>query len=217
MAWEERKRFGTLKAYWLTMKRSLLAPQEFARELPAEGGLGAPTAYATLGTAVGFVPVLVLIAGIFAVMFALMPQPPQPPPGAAADMPPGWIWPLIGLFYWVIAVASSLGYLFVWSGVLLLSARMFGAPRGTYEGIFRILAYSAGLNVMMGIPVVSAAIYVYSILHAIFGISQKCGVSNGRAAAIYFVPWGVCICLFVGAYAGIIALAMSAAAGVPQP
>lgn len=200
VAWEDRERLGTVSAFVGTIKRSVLSPLEFAREIPAEGGFGAPTGFAAIASVIG-VGVLCLFFGVvLTIFFAAM----QDAPGARQEIPL-WVFPIGAFGYWIFGVASSLGWLYVWAGILKLSARLLGAPTGSYEAIFRILAYSAGTNVAMGIPLLSTLAQVLSVLHAIFGISAKCGVSGGRAAAIFFVPVGICVCLFVGSYVALFA------------
>ena len=203
VAWEERGRFGLVRAFFLTLKRSVLAPQEFAREIPGGGGFGPPTGYAAIASVVGVGMLCIIFGSILAVVFAFMPDSP------GASEIPMWVFPVGVLGYWVFGVGSTIGWLYVWAGVLKLSSRLLGAPHGSYEAIFRVLAYSAGVNVAMGIPLLSTVAQVFSVLHAIFGISAKCGVSSGRAAAIFFVPLLVCICIFVALYVALFAAIFS--------
>ncbi len=207
VAWERRDDLGTMKAFWQTLKRSVLHPLEFAREIPAEGGFGGPTAYALLASAIGAIPILAMVGLMFVFFLAVMPAPGMSGP----DAPPGWIWAIVAVFYAIVFSLGPVGWTFLWAGILRLSSRILGAPRGSYVAIFRILAYSAGTNVAIGVPVAGTAVYVLQAIHAIFGISHKCGVSNGRAAAIYFVPLLACMCCAGGSYAGLIAFAMSVA------
>jgi hypothetical protein len=201
-----------MKAFWQTLKRSVLHPLEFAREIPAEGGAGGPTAYALIASCIGAIPMVAIVGVVFVVMLAIAPAPDMTGP----DAPPGWIWAIVAVFYALLFGIGPVAWIFVWAGVLRLSSRVFGAPRGSYLAILRVLAYSAGTNVAMGLPVAGTAVWILQIVHAIFGISHKCGVSNGRAAAIYFVPLLTCLCCAGGSYVGLFLFAF-AVAPAPQP
>jgi hypothetical protein len=209
VAWEDRARLGTMRAFFLTLKRAVLAPQEFPREIPADGGFGAPTGFAAIATTIGMGFTCLFFGLVLTIVFAALRSGPEPSPV------PAWLIPVLAVFYWIVGVIGEIVMLYLGAGILRLSSRMFGAPAGSYDGIFRVLAYSAGLNVAMGIPGLSTVALVLQVLHAIFGISAKCGVSNGRAAAIFFTPVAICLCALGSAYVLLIfAVARLAAAPV---
>lgn len=201
--WEDRARLGKMRAFFLTIKRAVLNPQEFAREIPAEGGFGAPLGFATIATVIGVVPILLILGVVFGFVAYMISREG----GMPSDAPPDWFFGAIGVFYALMLFVAPIVWMFLWAGILRLSSILLGAPRGSYQAIFRILAYSNGLNVAMAIPLLSTVALVFQVLHAIYGISAKCGVSTGRAAAIYFIPIGICICLYVGLYAALIVAA----------
>src|SRR3990172_8512556 len=108
VAWEDRERHGRLRAFFLTFKRSVLAPQEFAREIPSEGGFGAPTGYAAIASFVGMGFVWLMVGTVMTVMFAVL----QDSPGAPREEIPLWVFPLAAIGYWASGFASSILFLF---------------------------------------------------------------------------------------------------------
>lgn len=181
VAWEEPKR-GFFSRWWGTVKDLSFRPSEFMRRMPRTGGYSKPIAF-VYGLFLQCLLVAVVIAALVGSVAGL----------AGANIRYEHTIPALAL---VIAL-FPLGYLAIAAGNFLGAAfwhvvvKLFGG-KGTYQGTFRVVAYSSGAQVWGFIPYVGGLIQI--ALQAILyyhGFREVHGLSKGRAIAAILIPFVV--------------------------
>lgn len=189
IAWEGPKR-GFFTRWWGTWADSTFHPIEFARRMPRTGGYSKPIAYAY-----GFFLQGLLIAVVLAALI-----------GGVATLAGADIrYQHTAIAVGVVLALFPLGYLAIAAGSFVAAAfwhllvKILGG-KGSYQGTFRIVAYSAGAQVWGLVPYIGGILqYVAQAILYYHGFRQVHGLSSTRAWIAILVP----VILFV---AGMIAL-----------
>lgn len=203
VAWEDRARLGTLKAFTKTLKSLLLSPDRFFLRMPTTGGYGAPIGFAWISWALASVVTAVAYGALVGGMFAIMPVPS----GEAG--PVGQVLVAFILGSVATVLVGIIPMLFVWSVLLHLVTRIFGGT-GSFEATFRCHAYSSGVFALGIIPLIGVSVaQFYWVVLQIFAVKNAHKMSTGRSAAAVLVLPVVCCGLFVVAEVGLIAWSTS--------
>ncbi|HEX2679342.1 MAG TPA: hypothetical protein VHM19_21975 [Polyangiales bacterium] len=184
IAWEDLS-LPIWRRYLETVRASLVELPKLAAELPTTGGFAAPLSYALLPTALG--------ALIGSALGALFIGTMMRAPFMASGQTDSHVWSIAtGGVFVAYLLSSLLGfalYVGVWAGVLTGSAQLFGAGRLRYEGMFRIVCYASGLNLLSIIPMVGAVlVFVYHLIVVVSCIAAQGRVSGLTGLAIVGVP-----------------------------
>ena len=198
--WEDDS-LGLWDRYWFTIKRSIVEYQLFARELPVEGGLGRPLMYAMIPSMLSSLIIALAAAGM-ADMFIV---PSMGADTGALGQNPIIVLAIAFMFYFVGGAVGYVVYTFGWALVLFISSRLFGAPKLTYEGLFRILCYSSGLNLLSFVPLVGMLVFLYHAVITTLCVVVKADVGTGRGLAVVLAPLGGFIVFCCGGYVLVLA------------
>jgi hypothetical protein len=203
VAWEDREKLGTFRAFTKTLKTLLLSPDRFFLRMPASGGYGAPIAFAWISWALSSVVTAaaygVLVGGIFAIM-------PLPEGDAA---PVGQVMAGFLLGSVAAVLVGIIPMLFLWSLLLHVMTKIFGGE-GSFEATFRCHAYSSGVFALGVIPFVGLSVaQFYWVVLQIFAVKNAHRMSTGRAAAAVLILPVLCCGLFIAAEIGLLAFTSS--------
>lgn len=184
--WENRNEIGWFKAFWKTLRTSLLEPGRFYESIPVCAGYEGPLYYALICMSLG------LIAGT---LYQLMFQALFGFIGLAFNhsMPE---FALTTGFYFLIAAGSvivapfaSLIHLFFQAGVYHAFLWMLGGDRKGFEASFRVVAYSQGPQIFLLVPIfggLAAIVWQYVLL--IIGFRKVQEARLGQSLATVFLP-----------------------------
>lgn len=200
--WESRDRLGLLNAFVETTKQVLTSPTAFFRDMPVEGGIGAPLGYGVMvfyvGAVVGALYQLVfqgLMGGWGISQFsqhggALERFLPMLTHGAGivVTLILGPLLALAGIF-----VASAIYHLFL---------MLFGGAKQGFEATLRTVCYSGATQVLQIVPICGGLIgAIWGIVVVVIGLSEAHGTGRGTAAAAVLVPILLFCCCCLGAIA----------------
>jgi hypothetical protein len=224
----ERDSTDLIRGYFGTVKRVLLTPSAFFRELPLEGGLSKPLTFALVTHWIGsaFTYVWAMLAGNavekLANKFAFSVTSQGPDIDSAArfsrwmavqQQAAHWFW----TWFWgagsiILDPFKTLLTIFITSMFIYVAARLFvNSDRQTnvrYESAVRLVSYGTTPAILAAFPFVgSFAAYIYVLVVTLIGARELYRVGSGRAMLIVLFPY----LLFVGIIAmGVLLLAFLA-------
>ena len=181
-----------------TMKLVLFSPNTAFEQMKVQGGYGKPLSYIWLLTVAGTMIALFWMLLIFGAASGEMA--PFGRPGEAS------------MTVFVYLIQSMIGGLigpFIQAAIYHVCLLLIGGAKKDYECTYRVVAYASGsVMILCLIPIVGMAIAsVWSIVAVIIGFSRAHGITGGRAALAFFLPFLLCC----GMYIALIAVAFSAA------
>ena len=141
--WERIDSLGFFPALFQTIKRVMLSPAQFYRNMPSWGGFGMPTAFYVL---IMEVPALALI---FWIMSGIFPQV-QDEAGGLLQMGFTGVGSLTFLLVFPVFMVVNL---FISSGLYHLFLILLQEGSAGYEGTFKVVCYSSAPMVLTLIPV----------------------------------------------------------------
>jgi hypothetical protein len=170
--WEDIESIGFFQGLAQTLKQSLGSPRDFFSHMPPHGGYSNPLLYCiiieTLGTLAAY------LWGI-AVGNPLV---------AAGDMSRTTMV-LLGIFVPVMVIIWT----FFWSVVLHGTLRILAGPGKSFEGTFRVVAYSSGPELLSVIPYVGSFAAIFLKLYlSIVGLREVHGLTSSKATLIVLLP-----------------------------
>jgi len=204
-AWE---RGSSISNYFGTIKDVALNPVQTFDQLPAEGGIGRPLLFNYLTA----IPAVLLLAGLYAVILAVLGDSFMQGIRSATNTPPfmqaltlgGLVGLMFGLFF-CIGLIAPLG-LFISSAFSYLMLLPWG-PRGGYEGSFRANAYVNGAFFPLTcIPCVNYVAWPWQIVVNVIALSRVHQIAWWKVLiSVVVIP----CCLCCGVYAAILFPAIS--------
>lgn len=202
--WERRKEFGFFKAFWESLKLSLLEPSRFFETVPTQGDYTSPIIYGMLCSSIGilFATFYQLLFQSLAVVFQLIFHQPL-----GELMLGTGVYVVIAIATVLAAPVASFVNLFLYSGVYHLFLWMLGGNKKGYEATFRAYAYSQGPQLLQIIPLFGSFVtFIWQYVILIIGFKKLHQTSTGQAVAAAFLPLVLICGLTVLAILGIVFL-----------
>lgn len=84
---------------------------------------------------------------------------------------------------------------FISAGVLYLAATKLFGGKGTYEGTFRVVAYSSAVNLLSWIPYIGFIASLYGLWIKVLGVESVHGLSKIEACLTVLIGLGVFVLL----------------------
>jgi hypothetical protein len=210
-AWERKQELGFVKAYTETVKQVLLKPSETFERLFVGGGFVNPLIFAIIG---GWA--VAIVGAIFSTLFGGMLAGMASSGGASNSEA---AMQLLGQAFggWFAAIFAPIGVAlvcFVLAGCYHVGLMMLGGMRGNYETTFRVVAYSYGASVVLGlIPVCGGTVgAVWGIVCTIIGLSRAHQVETWKGVVAWLITFVIC-CGIIGGFYALFFGAIMAAAG----
>lgn len=189
--WEDRRRFGSLRAFLITWKRLVLAPSSFFRCLVKGNSLLDPFLFAII---------FIAIVAFFNIYFRF----------STIRIVESWF--LRGVFFpWSMTLGGKPLALIAWMiyallgffvNTLVYSFCLFIVKgKVSYRQVFRVYSYVNGVSVLSVIPFIGTIIAsVYGIVLLTIGFREAAGISTKRAflAAIMPLVFVAVFFLFIG-------------------
>jgi hypothetical protein len=197
--WDQRPELGLWRAWWRTLKESLIGPDRFFARACHSGHTKTPLLYGSMAVWFGqsWVMLIYFIVGV--VLMA-----------TTKDFAMGLGFTLGSvIFLTLMAPVSALMQCYVAGGITHLCARLFGG-RGSYQASARALGFALGPYAFGIFPYLGGlAGMVTSIVLQVYGMKHAHSLTGGRAAAAVLVPFGVLVLLCCGGYIALIVAAAS--------
>lgn len=152
--WEERKTLGVPRAFWETLKETLVAPTTFFARRPRE-----PATLPALLYGFSFT----FIVGIATALYDILVDSGAQAELAANPIFHDYAWIASPAFQLGTVVVSPITYLisvYASSGMWWLSLKVVGAANKPFNRIVRALAYSNGVSIFGAIPVIGLFIAI---------------------------------------------------------
>lgn len=209
--WEQRDRLGFFRAFWESLKLSMLEPGRFYDSVPASGGYGSPLLYGLICMSLGVVfstlyQFLFQGFGVFLQYIANLPL-------GDAMMGSG-LTLLIGVGAIIGSPISSFINLFLFSGIYHLFLMMMGSGQNRYEATFRAYAYAQGPQLLQIVPLFgtfAALIWQYVIL--VIGFKKLQQASTAQALGAALLPMVlICGLTFFAIFAVVMVIVLAAMA-----
>lgn len=184
--WEQRENFGFFKAFWETLKLSMLEPSRFFDAVPIQGGYTHPLLYGLICFSLGMVFSVfyqIVFNGFGALLQYIAQLPMQ-----EVMMSTGFSM-MMGVGMLIASPISALINLFLYSGIYHLFLWMLGDGRNRYEATFRVYAYAQGPQLLQIIPLVGTlAMLVWHYVILVIGFKKLQQASTGQALAAALLP-----------------------------
>ncbi len=162
-----------------TWKKVITSPSEFYENMPKEGGFGEPLIFAAINFIVlGIGSAMVgIVLGSFG--FALL----------GGDAGATFVSMIINVISNVIFTPIfGIIWLFIVGAVLFILFKIVGGS-GSYEGTFRIVAYSSAVSLLAWIPIAGWLFGLYQIILNIIGGKYVHNLSTTRSAIAVLIPY----------------------------
>jgi hypothetical protein len=169
-----------------TWKETMFYPGRFFSQTPKDAGLGNPLLYAIIiGSISIIIDVLwqILFIALKISFFGTM---------RGGEMPPQiQIGMMIGLAVFSPIIMTIV--VFIWAGILHLSAMIVGGNKKGFEATFRSVTYATSPGLFSLIPLCGQFIGgIWQIVLTIIGLKNTHQVSTGRAVIAYLLPLILC-------------------------
>ncbi len=181
-----------------TIKDVLFTPGFAFERMRLRGGYGRPLLYNWLLTVFG---AFVSMMWLMLVFSSVQPTWPGIPEDAKESMTAGFVG--------IIVFALIMPYII--AAIYHVSLMLVGGAKQDYECTFRVIAYSMGsltiLNLLpLGwVPILGAfwslAVMIWAIVIIITGFSRAHGITGGRAALAFFLPFILCCGIYIAIFA----------------
>ncbi len=209
--WEQRKQIGFFRAFWESLKLSMLEPGRFFDSVPAQGGYTNPLLYGLICMSSGII-FSTLYQFVFQGFGAVLQYAAQLP---MKDIMMGTGFTiLIGVGAIIASPISSFINLFLFSGIYHLFLMMLGSGRNKYEATFRVYAYAQGPQLLQIVPFVgtlAALVWQYVIL--VVGFKKLQNASTAQAVGAALLPFVlICGLTFFAIFVIVILIVLIAAA-----
>lgn len=189
--------------WYKTAKEVIFRPKEFFKTMQTTGGLGEPLKFALIN--------IVITLILTTIILTAMPDSPHGLQLKKLTVIYGA--ETAGIVWLIMALISSVIYLFILSGIYHLLLKLLGAKE-RYEATFMVVAYITVFNIFSTISIIemtttkiiSFLITLYMLYLMIIGFREAHKISSLRAATAVLLPIIIIIIL-------IIALAMLAYMG----
>ncbi|MCH8969801.1 MAG: hypothetical protein IIA66_11875 [Planctomycetes bacterium] len=195
MPWQERHRTSTIKAWFATVGRALVAPGRLIRSVPVESSVSSAVWFAIITNTIVFLAssmtamILPLIMALS--MSGMGPTgggpmgPGMPGPGAMAAAMAAGVAGIMGAGFLIVSMLMLVTGL-VAHGLL----RLTGETQSTIGRTFHAICYSSGANVVTAIPCFGMFFgWIWWLISAILMIRTGQKVHGGRAAfAVLTIP-----------------------------
>ncbi len=189
--WEQREQIGFLRAFWESLKLSMLEPSRFFDSVPPQGGYASPLIFGLICMSVG-----IFFATIYQFFFQGLGFLFQ----YAAHFPVKDIMAgtglsmIVGVGIIISSPVSSLINLFLYSGIYHLFLLMLGSGKARFEATFRAYAYSQGPQLLQLIPFVGMfATFIWQYVILVIGFKKLHQASTAQALGAALLPM-VLIC-----------------------
>jgi len=201
LPWLDRERIGTLRGLYRTIGLALIHPMRLIRAVPVNSLCGEAWAFAVL------VNMLVMVTGAGLFVFFIA--------GTAAFSSgggPGAFGACMGTccslaMPFVCLLVAMLLWGLVAHGLLRLTGETAGGLRRTLHAIY----YSAGANVVSGIPCIGPYFgWIWWIVSAVLMVKEGQRVGGGRATLAVVTGPGLALMIVVGIYTTLILSVMGA-------
>jgi hypothetical protein len=174
--WEERQEGFFLENFWLTLKRSLLAPLKFFENLRRDGSYIRPLLYAILAEFLTAAISSLVWGGLFA-GFAF---------GGTGH------WGVLGANFQIFTLLLGLVFLIagLWiSSIIYYCAALILGARSGFRTLFRMYVYTEGTVVFRLIPVIGTAVTeIYRLVLLYFGFRKVYRFNEVRALLAVLIP-----------------------------
>ncbi len=184
--WEQKEQVGFFRAFWESLKLSMLEPSRFFDSVPMRGGYSNPLLYGLICISLGVV-FSTFYQWVFNGFGALL-QYVANLPMKEVMMSTGFSM-MLGVGMLVASPISALINLFLYSGIYHLFLMMLGDGRNRYEATFRAYAYAQGPQLLQLIPFVGALVaMVWQYVILVIGFKKLQQASTGQALAAALLP-----------------------------
>jgi hypothetical protein len=194
--WERRRELGFFKAFFETVKQSLISPQVFWSSVPADGPMSDSLFYAWLITALAAVlrlPSSWASRDQFLQLLARIQTQPNVPPEmqevftrVASTISQGWFGYVIsGVIFFPLSLAVGAAFLHV-CGLIT------GAGAGGYGATFRVVCYASAPQLLGFHWCLFILASFYQVALLILGLAAVHKTTTGKAAAAVLLPLLLC-------------------------
>jgi hypothetical protein len=205
--WEAWRELGFLTRLFETIRRSLLQPVAFFRDVDPRGPVLAALVYAVVMFWVGMALQLI--------WEFVLPQPfGSALPPTEGDGLKTYLSPLFLLLFTLLAPIYLPIGLFLYAGLLHLLLLILGGPSRGYVGTLRVLCYSSAPQLFAIVPFCGAFVsLIWSTVLQIIGLREVHGIQTGKSVAVVLIPFLLCFIL-IAATVVLVLLAVGGVAGL---
>ncbi|HIH10949.1 TPA: hypothetical protein HA241_02065 [Candidatus Woesearchaeota archaeon] len=158
--------------YYKTWKEIIFEPTKFFSEITKEKWYREPILFAAYTEAIYLASLIVLGSIVLLIMNA----------------PPSYYLAMLGFF--PIGLGLFIGLLYLWALVLHLFVLIFKGKEG-FNQTFKVVSYSSAPSVFSGIPLISSAVPIYTIVLQVIGLQLQQKLTQGKSIAAVLLPTGI--------------------------
>lgn len=175
--WLERRRRGSVKAFFKTIGLAMVSPIRLMQSLPAQPRV-APALWFCIVANI-LIPIVYVLPFVI-IPLALMRSGGQ---GSAQAIP------ILGITLGIMALVMF-GFIFVWMLLTHFIVLISGRKRGGLAYTLEALAYSAGANTITAIPCIGPYFgWIWWYVSATLMLKERQQITGLRAAiAVFFIP-----------------------------
>lgn len=184
--WEQRQNIGFFRAFWESLKLSMLEPSRFFDSVPRQGGFTHPLIFGLICMSAGIVfsTLYQFVFQGFSVLLQYIASSP-----VKDIMTSTGITLIIGVGAIIASPISSFINLFLFSGIYHLFLMMLGSGQNRYEATFRVYAYSQGPQLLQIIPLVGTfATLIWQYVLLVIGFKKLQNASTVQALGAALLP-----------------------------
>jgi hypothetical protein len=181
--WEDRRRYGALNGFYLTVKDVLLIPGRFFGRMPTRIGLVQPLLFAVI---------MGVIAAFFHWMWTLAGSSLQIlVKDNLAEVLRG---PLVSAVLFVLSPVTAAVSLVVAAGLLHLGLIICGGNRLGFEATFRVAAYAEAASILSILPFCGVVLgTLYGLAVTVVGLHRVHDIDPWRALLALLLPLVLCL------------------------
>jgi len=207
--WENRSKSGMAQAVLETIKAVLFNPSIAFSQMKRSGGFSAPLKYLLLVGGVAS-----YIATVYDIIYQHVHGYPTPGHDWTIEYvhhPASYAVFLLIFAVFMLPLVIVTGA-FIYSWVLHLCLRLFGAAKRPYETTLRVVCYSFGSNAVWRlIPLFGSYVFlISSIMVTAVGIARAHEISIGKALIAVLLPAVFCFFVLLAVFALFFSLALAA-------
>ncbi|MBL7686093.1 MAG: YIP1 family protein [Deltaproteobacteria bacterium] len=203
--WEHRKEIGFWKAFFETLKKSLLDPVSFFDSVPPSGGFESPIYF---GVICGVIGMLFSLLYQFAFqgmgfLFQSMMKPLNSQELVIGGGLTLFIFSIIALTAPITAFVS----MFIRAGIYHLFLWLVGGNQKGFEATFRAFAYSQGPQILQIVPFLGPFVtWIWELILLILGLKRIHETTYGKSLAAVLLPMLLLCALTIFLVVGLIFL-----------
>jgi hypothetical protein len=207
---------NVIRWYLDTLKRTLLHPVTYFRQLPALGGYGAPLTFALVSHWIGVAGRSAWLSASGDHLTKLLMGSFRWGGGAFPASPFGMMWSLgsviVDPFLTLISIFFSSVFVYLGARLLVPAERPAEAPVVNFESAVRIVSFGSAASILQVVPFVGPLITVIWVgITTFLAAREVYRISNTRAAFVILFPQLILLAVLAVIAALVIALAFKMA------